>query len=77
MDYQIIEGAEHIDLDAVMRLLKMTYWACNRSREQVETAMAHSDCYGVRVDGRIVGFARVITDRATTFYLADVIIDEA
>ena len=77
MDYQIIEGAEHIDLDAVMRLLKMTYWACNRSREQVETAMAHSDCYGVRVDGQIVGFARVITDRATTFYLADVIIDEA
>ena len=77
MEYQIIEGAENIDLDAVMRLLGNTYWASKRSREQMEKAMKHSECYGVRVDGQIVGFARVFTDYATAYYLCDVIIDEA
>ena len=77
MDYTIVKGYENIDIDAVMRLLATTYWANHRSREQVEKSMRNSDCYGVQVDGQIVGFARVITDHATTFYLADVIIDEA
>ena len=77
MDYQIIEGAENIDLDAVMHLLGNTYWASSRTRAQMEKAMKHSECYGVRVDGQIVGFARVFTDYATAYYLCDVVIDEA
>ena len=38
--------------------------------------MAHSECYGLTVDGeeRLAGFARVITDYATTWYLCDVVI---
>ena len=41
--------------------------------------MDHSSCYGVYMDDerKLVGFARVISDFATTYYLADVIIDQA
>ena len=78
MNHTIVEGRENLRLEDVVRLLKTTYWAKDRTPQQIEASMRHSACYGVLLeDGRLAGFARVITDRATTFYLADVIIDEA
>ena len=77
MDYQITSDPAELPLAEVERLLKETYWAGRRSSEKIERSMRHSDCYGLRVDGeeRLVGFARVITDYATTYYLCDVVID--
>ena len=77
MNYRIIDGAETMRMDEVMALLGMTYWADKRSRELVELSMKNSKCYGVFLDDedKMVGFARVISDFATTYYLCDVIID--
>ena len=77
MHYSIIEGSENMNADDVVRLLKMTYWADKRSREQIEKSMRNSACFGVSVEGeeKLAGFARVISDFATSFYLCDVIID--
>jgi ribosomal protein S18 acetylase RimI-like enzyme len=57
----------------------MTYWAGQRSAETIEKSMRNSDCFGVRVEGEenLAGFARVISDHATSWYLCDVIIDPA
>ena len=77
MKYRIIEGSEKMNLDEVVRLLKMTYWADKRPVEQIRKSMNNSSCYGVYLDDekKLVGFARVISDYATTYYLCDVIID--
>ena len=77
MNYRIIEGSEKMDLAEIMRLLKMTYWADKRSAEQVSRSIANSSCYGVYLDDekKLIGFARVISDYATTYYLCDMIID--
>ena len=79
MDYRIIDGSDHLNIDEVVRLLKMTYWADKRSVEQIKKSMRNSSCYGVFLDNekKLVGFARVISDYATTYYLCDVIIDTA
>ena len=79
MKYSIIDGAEKMDIVEVMALLKQTYWADERPVEQVRKAMEHSRCYGVYLEDaqKLAGFARVISDFATTYYLCDVIIDEA
>ena len=79
MEYRIVAGAEQISSTDVLRLLKMTYWADNRPLAQIEKSMQNSACYGLRLDGegKLVGFARVISDYATTYYLCDVIIDTA
>ncbi len=79
MNYRIIEGSENMNIDEVMRLLRMTYWADRRSVEQVEKSMRNASCYGVYLDDeeKLVGFARVISDYATTYYLCDVIIETA
>ena len=77
MKYRILDGSEKMDIDEVIRLLKMTYWADQRSAEQIRKSMNNSSCYGVYLDDekKLVGFARVISDYATTYYLSDVIID--
>ena len=79
MEYRIIVGAENLNTDDVVRLLRMTYWAAQRPREQIEASMRNASCYGVYLDDerRLVGFARVISDYATTYYLCDVVIDPA
>jgi GNAT superfamily N-acetyltransferase len=46
------------------------------TRETVERSMRHSICFGAYLDGRQVGFARVISDRATYAYVADVFVLE-
>jgi len=77
MDYRIVTGADEMSIDEVVRLLKMTYWASGRSTEQMKKSMHHSSCYGVYLESekKLIGFARVISDYATTYYLCDVVID--
>ena len=77
LKYRIIDGAETMRLEEVMALLGKTYWANSRSQEQVELSMKNSRCFGVYLEDedKQVGFARVISDYATTYYLCDVIID--
>ena len=77
MDFRIIDGIEKMNLEDIVRLLKMTYWADKRTVEQIEMSTHNSSCYGVYIEAerKLVGFARVISDYATTYYLCDVIID--
>ena len=79
MNYRIIEGMDQIDISEVERLLKMTYWANHRSTDTIEKSMRNSSCFGIWSDEeqKLIGFARVISDYATTWYLCDVIIDPA
>jgi N-acetylglutamate synthase-like GNAT family acetyltransferase len=79
MKIRIVDGSAEINTDDIVRLLKMTYWADNRSREAIEKSVRNSSCYGIYADEtkNLVGFARVISDYATTYYLCDVIIDPA
>jgi GNAT superfamily N-acetyltransferase len=76
-DYQISNEQARMDVEAIHAFLTRTYWARGIPRATVERAIAHSLCFGVFHDGAQVGFARVITDRATFAYLADVYLLEA
>jgi len=68
-----------IDLDVVHRWLSTdAYWALGRSREAVEAAARHSLNVGaLDAVGVLVGYARVVTDRATFAWLCDVYVDPA
>ena len=59
-----------------IELLHTTYWAENRDPEVIRKSIENSIVFGVYKDDSLIGMARVITDFATTFYIADVIIDE-
>ena len=64
-----------LDLDVIHRFLSdESYWSPGILRDTVERAIAHSLCIGAYRGTLQVGFARLITDRATFAYLADVFI---
>jgi GNAT superfamily N-acetyltransferase len=66
-----------LDVEAVHAYLTNSYWATGISRAVVERSIAGSVCFGLFDDRKQIGFARVITDRATFAYLADVyVLDE-
>lgn len=55
-------------------LTEESYWAKGIPLETVQRSIENSLCFGVFIDQKQVGFARVITDNATFAYLADVFI---
>jgi len=55
-------------------LSEESYWAKNIPLATVEKAIDNSVCFGIYKNDIQVGFARVITDKATFAYLADVFI---
>lgn len=68
---------ESVDVEAVHAYLVHAYWCPGIPREVVERAVAASLCFSLLHQGQQVGFARVVTDRATFAYLADVYVLEA
>jgi GNAT superfamily N-acetyltransferase len=70
--------AAEMDVDAIHAYLSgESYWARGVPRETVARAVRNSVCFGVFDGAAQVAFARVITDRATFGYLADVYVLEA
>jgi GNAT superfamily N-acetyltransferase len=55
-------------------LSEESYWAKGIPYETVQAAIINSLNFGVYRNGRLVGYARVITDYATIAYLGDVFI---
>jgi GNAT superfamily N-acetyltransferase len=75
--YRVSTDPRRLDLDAIHGFLtERSYWAEGIPRELVERSVRNSLCFGVYDDDRQVGFARVVTDRATYAYLADVFVLE-
>ncbi|MDX2218306.1 MAG: GNAT family N-acetyltransferase [Burkholderiales bacterium] len=76
-DYDISTDPARFDLDAIHDFLTQSYWSPGIPRETVARAAANSLSFGVFHHGKQVGFARMVTDRATFAYLADVYVLEA
>ena len=70
-----IEQPSQTDIDAIHAVLKETYWSPGIPRDVVARACANSMCAVARDDtGKLVGFARLVTDKATFAWLCDVIV---
>ncbi|HEV8270109.1 MAG TPA: GNAT family N-acetyltransferase [Chitinophagaceae bacterium] len=67
---------EKLDIDLIHSFLNRTYWAEGISKETIKRSIEGSLCFGVFENDKQVGFARMITDKATFAYLADVFIIE-
>ena len=57
-------------------LSNLSYWAEQIPVETVKKAIRGSLCFGVYEEDKQIGFGRMITDKATFTYMADVFIDE-
>lgn len=74
--YSITTDTTFFNLEYIHNFLTHSYWAENIPVETVQKSIENSLCFGVFHLGKQIGFARMITDKATFGYLADVFIDE-
>lgn len=74
--YEIDTDPGRIDVDVVHAYLTRSYWARGIPRGTVERSLPGSLVWGIYQGGVQVGFARVITDKATFAYLCDVFVLE-
>jgi N-acetylglutamate synthase-like GNAT family acetyltransferase len=72
--FTISTDPARIDLEVVFAFLTASYWSPGIPRDTLKRAIQYSIPFGVYDGSGQVGFARVVTDRATFAYLADVFI---
>lgn len=74
--FVISTDERRLDRDAIHEFLKGSYWAAGIPRDVLDRSIDHALCFGLYDGSRQIGFARVITDRATFAYLSDVYVLE-
>ena len=74
--YEVSKDKARLDINVIHNFLKESYWSPGIPRETVVRAIKESLCFGVYAGSEQIGFARVISDKATFAYLADVFILE-
>ena len=75
-EYLISTDRRRLDVGVIHGYLARSYWSPGIPRSIVERAVSNSLCFGLYRGTEQVGFARVVTDKATFAYLADVFVLE-
>lgn len=73
--YKISSDQSDFDFNVIHSFIANSYWATGMPKNTLQKAIKNSLCFAVLKDnGEQVGFARIITDKSTFAYLADVFI---
>ena len=76
-DYLLSTDKNRLQLEVIEDfLIKRSYWAKERTVEVIARSIQHSVCLGIFHNGFQVAFARLVTDKATFAWLADVYVDD-
>lgn len=71
---EISTNIKRLDIEFIHSFLTNSYWAKGRSKAEVITTINNSLNFGVYLDNKQIGFARVVTDYTVFCYLMDVFI---
>ena len=63
-----------LQIEVIHKFLITTYWAKERTLDDVKKTVEHCLCFGVYLNDKQIGFARVATDYTVFAYLMDVFI---
>ncbi len=74
--YEISADRGRLDVRAIHAFLRQSYWSPGIPLATIECAVENSVCVGTYAGVQQVGFARMVTDKATFAYLADVYVLE-
>ena len=78
MEYLISTEKSKLDVEKIHNYLcNKSYWAKGRSLVNVQKSIDNSICFGLYdVEDKLLGFARVVTDKVVFAYLMDFIVFE-
>ena len=74
--YLISTDKRKLQIKIIHGFLVKAYWSIGISKARIKKAIHGSLCFGVYYKEKQIGFARIVTDRASFGYIADVFIVE-
>ena len=75
-NFTISSDRERVDIDVLHDMLRRSYWAKDRTRQEVEQTVANSICFSLFNGEEQIGFARVLADRVAYAVILDMLIRE-
>lgn len=75
MSIRISDDIESIDREKLAAFLMTTLWQADIGSRTLQRALQNSICISAFEDSEQVGFARVVTDKATFCWIDDVFVD--
>ena len=73
-EFTVSDDPARLDRDVIERFLTESYWAKNIPSATLDRSLRNSLCFTLLRGERQIGFARVVSDRATFAYLMDVFV---
>ena len=74
--FQISTHKSLLDLETIATFLQNSYWANQRTKADIQKSLEHCLSFGLYLEGKQIGLARVVTDYGSFAYLADVFVLE-
>lgn len=75
-EIEITTDKNRLDINFINEFISNSYWAKGRTIETMQTCIDNSLNFGVYLQDRQVGFARVVTDFGQFAYIMDLFIEE-
>ena len=63
-----------LQIETIHQFITESYWAIGRTKTEVEKTIEHSLCFGVYLNEKQIGFARIVSDYTVFTYLMDLFI---
>ncbi|WP_100610902.1 GNAT family N-acetyltransferase [Confluentibacter lentus] len=71
---EISTDKSKLQIEVIHQFLTNSYWAKGRTVDDVKKTIEHCLCFGVYLEDKQIGFARIATDYTVFAYLMDVFI---
>lgn len=75
--YQLSTDHRRLDVAYIHAVLRNSAWAAGLTRDVLVRSIENSLAFGLYSGSKQIGFARVVTDRATFAFLTDVFVDRS
>jgi len=73
-EFILTDEPQEFDVPAIAALVQSTYWAAQRTTEQIAESLMHSTCLALTWKGKTIGFVRAISDWSVNSYICDFVI---
>lgn len=73
---EVTTDPARVDLDKLSHWLNVAYWSEGRTPVTIKRSVENSLNFSAYVEGGFVGYARIVTDRATFAWLCDVVVED-
>jgi GNAT superfamily N-acetyltransferase len=71
---EISTDKDRLQIEVIHGFLTTTYWAKGRTIDEVKKTIEHCLCFGVYLNAKQIGFARIVSDYTVFAYIMDVFI---